>query len=564
MRRARADGHFDFLPCENMQQLVDNCKNFYNTLKENTINTSESYQRRIQLSKWIRKFHQDCGTLTPNVKDAIDKIRDKSCVFLMTAHQPNLFAYSGVFRKATLTHVLAQRLSEDLNVPVVVFFGIADQDFTDDRWVKSALLPDVERRGGGFELRINLPEKLMLNRVVKPSRQVLDDWRNHIKNWLGEKLGSVKKHCKSLGIEFSPQEVGLTKNFEDFWSIVEEAYEKADSYSNFNAFVMSRIVNEVWGYDTLFSRFSECQQIFEHEFCFLLSRFEEYSRYVREATLFSENSEWGVFKNEFNTIPFWYHCDCGSKARLMAELQGQLIFGHGECLRCGKDYKFEFSSKTRPNVSGILSRISARSITMPLVFFDGLKVCCYVGGVGGKEYLRQAKYVAEHLGKAFPPLAIWRPKDVYFGVGQLEALMMFRRLSGTFDFSQCSIVKARFKREFKRIKESIGEVELQKRRLAAQAGAEKEEIIKEMKALSAKQNEIRKKTGFSVLVRNLKLLENVKGVLGLFPCIVDYAVNVGLKATSEQWVAFLKEDGSLSSDVNLKTDFDDLVKLIIQ
>jgi hypothetical protein len=76
------------------------------------------------------------------VEQALEKLRAQHCLLLMTAHQRNLFAYGNVLRKATLNRVLAERLSELLDVPVVTFFGLADQDF-----------------------------KMMLNRAPKPSRK---------------------------------------------------------------------------------------------------------------------------------------------------------------------------------------------------------------------------------------------------------------------------------------------------------------------------------------------------------------------------------------------------------
>jgi len=563
MDRPRVDSNFDeSFSYENLQEIVKACSQFYCSLTEKAVNAPEAYEKRGKLSRWIHRFHQDCGTLTPQVEDAIEKLKSNSCLFLMTAHQPNLFAYSGVLRKATLNYVLAEKLSESLNLPVVSFFGIADQDFTDDRWVKSALLPDVERRDGVLELRIDLPEKLMLNKVAKPSRHVLDGWRNDIKGWFNRKLISVERSFKSLGVEFSQQNTCLPENFEDFWRIVEESYERAETYSDFNAFVMSKIVNVTWGYDTLFSRFSECQQIFEREFCFLLSHFEEYSQYLKEATLSAESSKGGVYQEEFNTMPFWYHCDCGSKVRLIAEQQGESLFSRGECLRCEKRYKIDFSSKKDPKISGILPRISARSLSMPLVFFDGLRVCCYVGGVGGEMYLRQAKYVAEHMSTSFPPVVVWRPRDIYFGVGQLETLMTLRKLSGTFDVSQCPAVKDRLKEQIAGVQKKIDELELQKKELADSVDLQKEKRIERMKAISIRQHEIRRETSFSSLSRNLKLLHNVKAAMRLYPCIIDYAVNIGLEGTSEQWIAFLKKNGSLSSNVSLETDFDRFVQRV--
>jgi len=544
--------HFSY---KSLEKLAEACVDFYHKSLEKE-GLSDACQRRNQLAKHIRRFHGQCGTLTPCVEETIKNLEDDSCLLLMTAHQPNLFAYSGVLRKATLNHVLAEKLSESLKVPVVSFFGVADQDFADDRWVRSALLPDLERRDGLLELCFDMPEKLLLNKVAKPSGEILDDWRNEIKKWMERKLRSIGRAFRSLGVQFSSENADITRNFEGFWTLVEEAYQRAETYADFNAFMMSRIVNEVWGYGTLFSRFSECQQIFEREFCFLLSRFDEYSRCVKEAKLHSASVEGGVYEQEFDTVPFWYHCDCGSKARLTAEQEGGSYVGRGQCLRCGKEYKIDFQSKNEPRISDIVSRISARSLSMPLVFFHGLKVGCYVGGVGGKEYLEQGRYVAEGLGMAFPPVVVWRPRDVYFGVGQLDALMTFRDLSGTFDFSQYARVEAELREKVAKVQSKIDELEVQKKQVCASSGGRTEEQIQSLKVLSAKQNEVRRGANLSMLARNLGLLANVAAIMNLYPCIVDYAVNVGLKETSEQWIAFLREKGSLSSNVNLRTTFD--------
>lgn len=544
-----------------LEELVDSCISFY---KENNGKMSQECVRetRTELAVSVEAFHRACGTLTSLVEDRIKSLKNESSVILMTAHQPNFFPYSGVLRKATLSFVLAKRLEEQLKVPVVSFFGVADQDFTDDRWVKSALLPDAERRSGVLELRYNLPEKLILNKVAKPSKQILNGWRNEIESWFNGKLSSIGYLCKSLGLGVEMKNDGLAKNFEGFWDIVEDAYAKAGTYSDFNAFVLSKIVNDVWGYDTLFCRFSECERVFRREFSLLLSRFDEYSKCVKEVIASQLNLDGGVYEHEHETIPFWFHCDCGSKARLMAEHQGVSLVGRGECLRCRKQYKVELCSEGESKISGILSRISARTLAVPLVFFQGLGVNCYIGGVGGKDYLSQAKYVAEHLNMVFPQIVIWRPRDIYLGVGQIEALMLFRKLSGAFDFSRFSVVEADLRDRIASVQKKIDEIESQKKDLAEGVGREEDEIIERLKSLSAAQDRIRRDADFAMLVRNSKLLENTAAVMHLYPCIVDYAVNVGLKATSDQWVAFLESDGSLTSDMNLRTDFDNAIQAI--
>jgi hypothetical protein len=189
---------------------------------------------------------------------------------------------------------------------------------------------------------------------------------------------------------------------------------------------------------------------------------------------------------------------------------------------------------------------------MPLVFFNGLKVSCYVGGVGGKDYLRQAEYVAKGLGLSFPPVVVWRPRDAYFGIGQLDALFAYQRISGSSDLSLLPIVEADLRKRIASVQSQVDEVETKKKRLLGFRDR-KEDDVEKLKALSGKQSEIRRLADFSVLVRDVKLLESVSEVMHLYPCVVDYAVNVGLRETGEQWIGFLRENGDLSSDINLKT-----------
>lgn len=542
-------------------ELLEACISFHRQRKSEA-SVERARERRTELAGFARLFHDECGTLTPSVQKRIEDLENGNCIVLMTAHQPNFFAYSGVLRKATLSFVLAKKLEGVLKVPVVSFFGIADQDFTDEQWVKMAILPDVERRNGVLEIRHELPKGLVLNSVAKPSRQALTSWRYEIENWLSRKLRSLNQFFKSLRLDIQVDDDVLRQNFEDFWGIVEEAFARARSFSDFNGFVMSQVVNQTWGYDTLFCRFSECEQIFEHELCSLLSRFEEYSRCVKEAITVRTGLQRGVYGDEYDTIPFWYHCDCGGKARLSAERRSQSLFGHGKCLHCGKDYEIDLGPKQDPKISKLLPRVSARSLPMPLIFFEGLNVSCYIGGIGGREYLRQAKYVAEHMGMTFPPVVIWRPKDVYCGVGQLEALLTFRNLSGTFDFSHYQDVKRGLEDKIAQVKKSVEKLDLYKKDLATSVESKSEEMIQKARAASIKQNEIRREAKFSLVARNLRFLENAVAITDLYPCIVDYAVNIGLKETSNQWVAFLNTKGNLSENLALKTDLAPLQNLV--
>jgi hypothetical protein len=535
-----------------LEVLVDDCCNFYHGQLEGR-DGAFSKDRR-DLAAWVHKFHEGCGTLTGNVKESIERLNESPCVFLMTAHQPNLFAYAGVLRKAVLNHVLAGKIANILKVPVVSFFGVADQDFTDDRWVRCATLPDVERRGGMLELRSNLPEKTLLCKVEKPSKKVLDGWRKEVEDWLKRNLGIVARG--PVKIDSGSAGKVLSGNLESFWSLFEAAHSRAENYSDFTGFILSKIVNEVWNYPTLFARFSECQQIFRRQFETLLFRFDEYSELVRNAVSSVGCLGNGVCDDEFLTVPFWLHCDCGGKARLTAEREGDSFSGVGRCLKCEKEYDVNLGSQEKADISKIADKISARSIVMPLVFFEGLGICSYVGGQGGREYLLQAKYVAEKMFQRFPVAVVWRPHDVYHGVGQVAASMTFEELSGKHLVSDYDPILRSLKENVECVQRETDQLEAEKKRLLGDRNMKREDKIDKLKRLSGQQADIRRLADYTVLVRRLGLLENIGIVMDLHPCIIDYAVNIGLRVTAEQWAGFLSQSGSLSSDMKLISELD--------
>ena len=291
---------------ENFKELIDFCITFYNNNKNKFSDKSIS-ERRSNLSIFIEKFHIESGTLTSKIKEKIAVLQQGKPIILMTAHQPNLFPYSGVLRKATLNHILGMELEKRLGIPVVNFFGIADQDFTDDRWVKSSLLPAITRKDGILNININLPNKIILNNVPKPSKDIINKCKEEINIWLYDAINSINNFCKENDIlNWNSKKCLLQSNFTQFWDIVEQAYEQATNYSDFNAFIISKIVNKVWGYDTLFSRFSECQSIFSQEFNFLISRFNDYSDSLNEVIkkLQKKKHTRGVSEREPSVLPF--------------------------------------------------------------------------------------------------------------------------------------------------------------------------------------------------------------------------------------------------------------------
>ena len=239
---------------------------------------------RIKLQKFIRKFHLDADTMSVGVSNKITLLSDPRTKLLVSIHQPNLFAYSGVFKKIVLLQAVKdliekQKEEKSPSKKIVNFFLIVDHDFIEDMWIRIAQLPSVKHSLGRLELRSpvsNSKRWQMVCNMPPPGRTVLDQWKKQIIFW-------IKKNSSSYVVSSSSNKLRLLDNFDQFWSEVELSYQKARSYSDFNSFLMSQIVNKVWGYDTLFVRLTDISSVFEDGFKYLISNFNLYSDALRKA-----------------------------------------------------------------------------------------------------------------------------------------------------------------------------------------------------------------------------------------------------------------------------------------
>jgi len=533
--------------CRNLKELSDSCIDFYKSNNKKMM-CGNIRKRRSDLSSFIENFHSDCETLTTSVQKGISALRNGNCVVLMSGHQPNFFAYSGVLRKATLLHLLAREIRKRLGIPVINFFLIADQDFASDRWVRSSLLPSVIRKDGTLRLAVNLSKdekKLMLSRLPKPSREVLDCWKNEIQNWIRCALTSVARtsvcNVHALGLKKD----AVNDNFESFWKVVDNSYDRCRKFSDFNAFIMSKIVNCIWGYDTLFARASECLRIFQEEISFVLSHHKHYSKLHinAEDILTTRGIITGVSNWNPKLAPFWYHCNCGSKVKLFLAEHNDVLLGYGNCLKCNIEYQLGLGKTVKPDITGLLSRISVRAIANNLIYSKGLGLSCYVGGIAGFGYLMETRYIASNLGIPFPPTPIWRPFDRYLGIGQIEALHMIRTITGQYDVHSINESISQLKTELTKTRKKLRKLEKKKLTLRKKAkDGLKEDLISTRKD---KWN----------LYKKIRILKAIPKTLNVIPSIIDYVVNVGLKETSDQWIEFLDNGGNLFSDVQLRSVF---------
>ena len=485
-------------------------------------------QNRILLSIPIRKFHSEAGTLLDNVTKQWSLLNDPATQVFVSTHQPNLFAYGGIFKKIVLLETLKRTIENRKGGRIVNLFVIIDHDFIDEVWMRRAQLPSFHHSSGLLQLRFHVnPSKKwqMVCNVPRPGEATLYNWRRQIVSW-------IKKSSFS-----SSQREKMLDNLDQFWEVVESAYSRAKSYSDFNSFLISNIVNGMWGYDTLFVRLSEMSQVLTNGFEFLLSNLRTYADVLSrtEQDLLSHGIRTGISPASYNKAPLWLHCKCGSKAPISVSTEPKLSL-KGSCISCKKELDLDLYDPSNPDLSKINSRVSPRAIAIPLLLSRDLGISCYCSGQGGLGYLMDASIISKHLGIRWPLTLVWSSNDVYNGMAQNQA-------STTIDM-EVPEAKRRLQELHSRNKEYARKIHdlAAKRTELANAKTSLHSILEDIFQLKQEQRTIRREIG---------IIEKATNILSLSPCIVDYAVNFGIVGTEKQWCRHLLENGSLTSSIYL-------------
>ena len=487
------------------------------------------FTNRKKLAQHIKKFHEISGTLTPAVQQRLDVLRSKrDCIFLMTAHQTNFMPYSGVMRKTALMHAVKEKLKKIIGVDTIEFYGVANQDISSSwPWLKMTQLPSIFHKNGIFEHIYPLEkkyEKKIHAAVPKPSWSDIAKWKADTEQWM--------KHCMSLiesyGCTIKPgNKEKLYCNYEQFIDIINSSNESAHNFAEFNAIMLSKITNNHFNHDTLFSLFTDCQQIFDKEFLYLLANHKKYHTYL--------NNVRGA-RDAREIAPFWYHCECLGKVELEVTEDKDILKLSGGCSACGKTHLFSVNR----DFSRISKNISARARPMTLVFFEGLAVNMYVGGaLAGKCYLKDAKYIANKMHLNFPPIAMWRPRERYRGFAQLSCELYKKSACGGHTLEETI---AGVENELNSVNEQMGSID---------ALIECAVSAHERSRLIAEKNSFRKNHNLRALAKKLSSLRKIKSVESVIPSIMDYAINIGLEDTQRQWHKHLVDNGSLIEDINL-------------
>jgi hypothetical protein len=490
--------------------------------------------------------------MTVGVSNKITSLSDPVTKLFVSIHQPNLFAYSGVFKKIVLLQAVKdiiekQEEEKSPSKKIVNFFLIVDHDFIEDMWTRIAQLPSVKHSLGRLELRLpvsNSKRWQMVCNTPPPGRTVLDQWKKQITSW-------IKKNCSSYAVSSPYNKLRLLDNFDQFWSEVEVSYQKARSYSDFNSFLMSQIVNKVWGYDTLFVRLTDISSVFEDGFKYLISNFNLYSDALRKAEgmFLRHGIDTGVSSSSYLNAPVWVHCKCGSKApvkihekQVLEGTEVQEIILKGICISCKNDVHVNLGKKYTMDLlkEEVIHRISPRAIPILLLLSRDLGITCYASGTGGSmDYAVVGSMVFKELSVNIPLTVIWSSKDIYYGIGQSEALELVQQTKQSDIVPYLESLKQKDAEYRNKIIPIVAE-----RNHRIKSGESIQTVLGDLFSLKEEQRKIR---------RIIKMTQKVKNAINMSPCFVDYAVNFGVANTEIQWRENLLNNSNLALPLVMKT-----------
>ena len=170
----------------------------------------------------------------------------------------------------------------------------------------------------------------MVCNTPPPPRSILESWRKQIKLWI--KNASTNKFDKTF----------VLGNFDELWAVVEEAYSRSRTYADFNAFFLSKVVNGIWGYKTLFVRLSDISPVFDKGYEFLLSHYNTYSAVEKAEKFFLQhNINTGVSLHNISTHRFGFTANA-SKASAKVSKVNEDFLVRGKCMSCKNDLQIEF------------------------------------------------------------------------------------------------------------------------------------------------------------------------------------------------------------------------------
>jgi len=361
-----------------------------------------------EILKISKKLHKKAGI------NVFKFIPDEESVIIESGHQPNFLPYPGVWKKAFLIHHLSRsydtklrfipNISKNESTNRLPLFGLYDYDLSTSKIMFQNRIPAMRKEG--FEnigFKVSKEERWKkFNSIPKPTEQKFNKEIDKIKS-----VYEKQNQDKFAWLE------------EEMW----KAYERSSNFPEMNILLFMRI-SDLLGIEVAFFKYSDLNGegiLFKEWKTLLQFGIKKYNKlYNRALDLLSEELP-NLRRNEQNLAPFWYHCDCGGKIKLLSKKESENEEYAGKCILCGKEVSFPFS-----NLKEKYNRLSPRAVFRNLLFPFGLGTSIYISGAGGGlRYGKISDYIAENIYKDAnfgletlkkPITVAWKSRDYYLGV----------------------------------------------------------------------------------------------------------------------------------------------------
>jgi hypothetical protein len=366
----------------------------------------QTLKNRISLSNKCYEFHQKARTLTNEVLDLLDKIKDPKTILLEGAHQPNFLPYVGYIQKIFIMHLLSEKLTKKGFV-VVQMFGLLDTDTVRNRWTRSSIIRDFMRKDNRLFLRYKPDnKKLGFNFNPAPTNEQVDLWKCDLDQWLKSNALAVNKISRKTGkenaISYSSMKE-FNNNLDFIFKLIDDT--EASTYGEYNSIVISKMVNLGFQFPTLFYTYSSSMNLLENIFSDIMNNQKQYvtshNKYLEELKSTVKISKEDYVKEiDHAHTPFRYQCDCGSPVFLMIDnnsLIGRCEMGY---TNCQKKYNFDFKTFFKQESSKVIPRAVFRNLTM----FNLTKPKIYVSGWGAMPFTLVGRGVSKDLSYYYPTI----------------------------------------------------------------------------------------------------------------------------------------------------------------
>ncbi|MEN6488126.1 MAG: hypothetical protein ABFD66_04475 [Smithella sp.] len=354
----------------------------------------ENVNRLISVSK---KFHDRMGIPSPDTEHVTPET-----IVLESGHQPNFLPHSGILKKAYLLSRIQKQINKN-GYPCVAFFGYADQNLSTAKLLYRTHIPAANKNGRDT-IGFLIPESDRNKRFCSQPKPSIEAWLKG--------LEKIKKHYLADFAKLTNKSEKIPPQLDKILDILQISYEPAQNFAELNAIIFSRICHDIFGIQLRFFLHSELQKelLFVEESRLLLQHYRNYNKIYNQV---ATEKNLDIPPVHLNHLPFWYHCNCGTKIDLFID---ETNVARGECPTCYRKYALALGQDFI-RLPEYYARMDFNAVSRNVIWAEGLGDALFLSGAGGSlRYGVISDQVTKTLRFRHPDSLSWRSTDYYLGL----------------------------------------------------------------------------------------------------------------------------------------------------